>query len=1132
MNTPPRHPRLTVVEASAGTGKTHRITELVAEHVVELGVPIERILVVTFTRAATAELRDRIRRRLVELARTSPDDEHAERARRAVTTFDLAVITTIHGFCHQALGAFGAPDLDLTEGLVSDDAELRNEVINDAILTEVTALGTVSPLTALFTDGEKPSLDEDKVRKFVRVLLTHPGALVHLDGDHGIEVDAAWRAFLARVRDRVLERRDELGVVTHDEVVRRVVEAVRVDAAGCRTLAERFQLVLIDEFQDTDAQQWEIFSRIFLDTVPGSEHVRMLVVGDPKQAIYAFRGADVHAYLVARERAQQAEPLDESWRMEPGLITATNLLFRGAGFGEAEIVHHDLRAPKRPEGQRIPAMSGDSLGAPVTVRVVPNDATSRKNGPPNYVTADIGRQLVGADVADMIVELLASPTHITPAVGPERALRPSDIAVLVGTHDQADRVAAELRSRGVRSVQRGTANVAKSDAATQWRWLLDAMARPATPSAAALAGLSWFVGWAPERLATAGDDDIVTLQEHLVDWRRALGAGGVPALLSAVRATTDFTATLLARPDGERAVTDLDHLAELLHATHPDGAAPDELLDVLDLLAAEAAEVDERTSRRIDSDDDAIQLLTIHASKGLQFPVTLVPFTWPGGNDPPPTFHEGHDLLVDATIGERSKATKELTSAEQQGTDARLLYVALTRAQHRLVVWWGQRYGGGSRPITEVLLTRTTDGARVDRAVAPPKGDLDEVSRRLDTLAKASKGKLRWAMLRPAQQLMPLPMEPQGALEISRFTRSLPRGRARHSFSSLIAGTHAPPTAVASAADDEVLPGTGESAAGVATADITTVDITTIDITTVGGAPIGGAPIGDATVEATLGANRFFAALEVAGTELGTAMHELFEVLDFAARPLDAEVRRGLGLVWPHERLHLDVDPFVDAIVDVLHSPTGPLLGHRSLAELTPRDRRDELNFELPLATSGTPVRTVDIAALMLDHLPDLDPVRPFAERLRAEAAELDPMRVDLRGHLTGSIDLLVRVPDGSGGQRFVVCDYKTNRLAPTGSDADLLDAYLPDRLWPAMFHHHYPLQALLYTVAVHRFLRWRLRGYEPTQHLGGAAYLFVRGMAGPSTPLAGGQPAGICSWPVPPSLTVALSDLLDGRRP
>ena len=268
MNTPPRHPRLTVVEASAGTGKTHRITELVAEHVVELGVPIERILVVTFTRAATAELRDRIRRRLVELARTSPDDEHAERARRAVTTFDLAVITTIHGFCHQALGAFGAPDLDLTEGLVSDDAELRNEVINDAILTEVTALGTVSPLTALFTDGEKPSLDEDKVRKFVRVLLTHPGALVHLDGDHGIEVDAAWRAFLARVRDRVLERRDELGVVTHDEVVRRVVEAVRVDAAGCRTLAERFQLVLIDEFQDTDAQQWEIFSRIFLDTVP------------------------------------------------------------------------------------------------------------------------------------------------------------------------------------------------------------------------------------------------------------------------------------------------------------------------------------------------------------------------------------------------------------------------------------------------------------------------------------------------------------------------------------------------------------------------------------------------------------------------------------------------------------------------------------------------------------------------------------------------------------------------------------------------------------------------------------------------------------------------------------------------
>lgn len=1105
-----RHPRLTVVEASAGTGKTHRITELVAEHVVDLGVPIERILVVTFTRAATAELRDRIRRRLVELARTEPDGERAERARRAVHGFDLAVITTIHGFCHQALGAFGAPDLDLTEGLVSDDAELRHEVINDAILAEVTGLDGSGSLAALFTDGDKPPLDEERVRKLVRLLLTHPAARVHLDGDRGPELDAAWTAFLDRVCDRVLARRGELGVVTHDEVVRRVVEAVRVDPAGCRTLAERFQLVLIDEFQDTDAQQWEIFSRVFLDTVPGSEHVRMVVVGDPKQAIYSFRGADVHAYLLARERAEQSDPLDESWRMEPGLISATNLLFRGAGFGEAEIEHHDLRAPKRPDGQRVPAMTGDSLGAPVTVRVVPNDSSSRKQGPPNYIAADAGRQLVGADVADVVVELLASPARITPALGPERPLRPSDIAVLVGTHDQADRVAAELRSRGVRSVQRGTANVAKSDAATQWRWLLEAMARPATPSAAGLAGLSWFVGWPPERLASATDDDVVTLQEQLVDWRRAMGTGGVPALLAAIRSATGFTAQLLSRPDGERALTDVDHLAELLHAAHPDGAAPDELLDVLDLLAAEAAEVDERTSRRIDSDDDAIQLLTIHASKGLQFPVTLVPFTWSGGNEVPLTFHDGHELLVDATIGDRAKDTKALATAEQQGTDARLLYVALTRAQHRLVVWWGQKHGGGSRPVTDVLLNRSADGTRVDAATAPPKGDLDEVGRRLDTLVRAGKGKLRWSMLRPAQQAMPLPAGAGGTLQIRHFTRTLPRGRARHSFSSLVAGAHAAPTTVASAADDETL---------------TVPSLAEVRPDVLSGEATPGAP-----ATAPIPLNRHLAELDVAGTELGTAVHELLEVIDFAADPLRTEVHRGLELVWPSERLPLDLDALAGAVTDVLRSPTGPLLGDRPLAGLPRRDRRDELSFELPLATAGAATHTTDIAALMLDHLAADDPVRPYAQRLRADAAELDPLRVDLRGHLTGSIDLLVRTPGG----RFVVCDYKTNRLhlpAPVPASTDPLDAYRPERLWPAMFHHHYPLQALLYTVAVHRFLRWRLRGYEPARHLGGAAYLFVRGMAGPETPCIDGHPTGVCSWPIPPALTVALSDLLDGRQ-
>ena len=1108
--------RLAVVKASAGTGKTHRITELVAEHVVHRGIPIERILVVTFTRAATAELRDRIRRRLVELSRDDTlTTEQLTAARRAVASFDLAAITTIHGFCHQALGLLDGTIAALREGLVSDDTDLRNEVANDVVLAQVAVDDgtTPHPLAELFT-SEPAALSEKKVREVVRTMLTHPTAQLRLTPTDPA-ADDAWARLLTTARDAVLERRTRTGVLTHDDVVRRTRDAVLADEVGRRELAARFQLVLVDEFQDTDAQQWDIIRSVFLADDATTD---VVVVGDPKQAIYSFRGADVHAYLRAREAAGGTDTLGESWRMEPGLVTATNLLFRGASFGEASIEHHDLAAPHRPAGQRTPRLTGDPLKAEITVRVVPNDS-GRKDGPPTYVSAGPGRQRVAADVADTVAQLLGSAATITPATGPDRALRPIDIAVLVGTHVEADLVAEALATQGIRSVQRGTANVATSLAADHWRWVLDAMQRPALPSSAALAALSWFVGWSPEQLAAAGDDQLVEVQELLVDWRRTLAHGGVPAFLAAVRAATGLSRRLLARPDGERAVTDLDHLGELFHAAVPDGATPEELLDVLDALATDADAQDERITRRIDSDDDAVQLLTIHASKGLQFPVTLVPFLWPGTQRSPLTFHEGHDLWIDASIpakkAGRSGPTKALSDAEQWGTDARLLYVALTRAQHRIVVWWGCANNSPDRPLTRLLLNRTTDGERIDPSLGKCAAETEEVLRRLQVLEQISKGRIRGRLLGPAQQRMPLPTEAGGDLAVRHFERELPHGRARHSFTSLVAGVHAVPDTVSTSADDE----TGTE----------TVPADTTAAAGPGGAPAagsGGAP-GDRPIDV-------LARLELAGTEVGTAFHAVFEAVDFAAADLPAAIGRALDLLWPWRTLPVERDRLIEGISAVLRSPTGARLGDRPLTSIGRRDRLDELAFELPLATGGAPVRADEVARLVVDHLPADHPLRPAAVRLAAGATGHDGhdgLGVDLRGHLTGSIDLVVRVA-GPDGPRFVVCDYKTNRLAPPPGSGDPLAAYAPDLLWPAMAHRHYPLQAILYGVALHRYLRWRLPGYRPEQHLGGAAYLFVRGMAGPATPVVDGHPYGVCSFDVPAPLTVALSDLLDGRRP
>ncbi len=1107
-------PRLAVVEASAGTGKTHRITELVADRVVHGGVPIERILVVTFTRAATAELRGRIRRRLVELSH-DPDlaDTAVAAARRAVVSFDLAAITTIHGFCHQALALLDGTTVALREGLVSDDNELRNEVVNDMILAQVAIDdGTPHPLASLFT-ADPAVLNEKRVRDLVRTMLSHPAARLHL-GPSEPAADGAWADLLTSARDAVLARRTATGVLTHDDVVRRTCEAVRADHAGRRELAARYQVVLVDEFQDTDAQQWEIIRSVFLAPETTTE---VVVVGDPKQAIYSFRGADVHAYLVAREAAGSIDHLGESWRMEPGLISATNLLFRGASFGEDSIEHHDLATPGRPPGQRTPRLTGDSLGAEITVRVVPNDK-GKPDRPLTYVASATGRQRVADDVADTVGQLLASPGRITPSIGPERSLRPSDIAVLVGTHGEADLVATALRQQGIRSVQRGTANVATSDAAVHWRWVLDAMQRPAAPSSASLAALSWFVGWSADRLAAATDDDIVAVQEQLVEWRRVLAHGGVPAFLAAVRAATGLARRLLARPDGERAITDLEHLGELFHAALPDAATPAELLDVLDSLATDVDAMDERVTRRVDSDDDAIQLITVHASKGLQFPVTLVPYLWTPAGDAPLTYHEGHDLWIDATIAaKRSGPAKAASDAERWGTDARLLYVALTRAQHRVVVWWGCANNSPDRPLTRLLLNRTADGARVDPALGKCSATTDEVLQRLDVLRTASKGRIRGGLLAPAQQRMPLAAPPGGALAVCSFDRHLPRGRARHSFSSLVAGAHAVPDTIATNADDELDPVAADISDSPAGADGN-------------GATDARVPVAGDTSPIDV-----LARLELAGTDFGTAMHTVFETIDFAAVDLDDEIDRALDLVWPWLALPVERERLAEGITAVLAAPTGRHLGGRPLATISRRDRLDELAFELPLATGGAPVRADRVARLIVDHLPAAHPMYDAAERLVAETAGptsgRDGMRVDLRGHLTGSIDLVVRVP-GPDGPRFVVCDYKTNRLTTPRGATSPLDGYAPERLWPAMAHHHYSLQAILYGVALHRYLRWRLPGYRPEHHLGGAAYLFVRGMAGPATPVIGGQPYGVCSFDVPPALTVALSDLLDGSQP
>jgi exodeoxyribonuclease V beta subunit len=266
-----------------------------------------------------------------------------------------------------------------------------------------------------------------------------------------------------------------------------------------------------------------------------------------------------------------------------------------------------------------------------------------------------------------------------------------------------------------------------------------------------------------------------------------------------------------------------------------------------------------------------------------------------------------------------------------------------------------------------------------------------------------------------------------------------------------------------------------------------------------------------------------------AGATFGSLVHGVLEHADPFADDLAVElttrVREQLAW-WP---VDAGVEELAEALVPLHHTPLGPLAPDWTLGRIGLGDRLRELDFEIPLAggdrTAGPDIRLADVGTLLRRHLAADDPLAPYAHRLLgAGLAEQS-----LRGYLSGSIDVVLRVPDGAGGHRYLVVDYKTNRLGDPDRPLTAAD-YARDRLTEAMLHSDYPLQALLYVVVVHRYLRWRQPGYDPATHLGGVLYLYVRGMCGPGTPTVDGHPAGVFSWSPPAELVTALSDLLDGR--
>jgi exodeoxyribonuclease V beta subunit len=1072
-----------VIEASAGTGKTHAIVGLAVRYIAE-GVEVSQVMLVTFGRVATQELRERARIRLRVCAEALTDIAGARRSSdpmiaalagaadievelrrrrlvRALSEFDAATIVTTHSFCQRMLDGIGLagdyePDAEFLEGT----ADLVGEVATDLFAAH---------------QARHPTVLSVRVARQVAAAAVGDAQAVIEPRDADADSQAAQRvAFAAAVRAEVNRRKRLRSVRDFNDLLMLLHNALSdpdFGAVAAGRIRQRYRVVLVDEFQDTDPLQWDILRLAF------HGFVTLVLVGDPKQAIYGFRGADVATYLNAVQVADSSFDLDVNRRTDDPLLQALHHLYGGAALGDDAIVVTAVRAAdERP----LPPGSG----APLRLRYLTRSAAGSSSGWPkvSYV-----RARVAADVADDIVTTLtASPSS---AGGREHRnrLQPSDIAVLVRTTDQGNLVRDALRRATVPAVFTGAVSVFGTPEALAWQQLLAAIAQPHRGDRVRLAALTPLVGRSAAELAAGGDVLQSQLACGLRRWAEVCTRCGPAAMFEVVSGETGLEPRLLATEGGARSLTDLRHLAALLDRAafaHSLGisALGGWLADrVSDDRAASAAD----RGRLLEQESAAVRIATVHAAKGLGFPVVYVPYAWDRSRHDSPEVLSSHEngqriLDVGGKLGPHYRAREADHLVEEAGEELRLFYVAATRAQSRLVMWWAPtKYNTAASPLHRLLFGRHPGQPQPDEQPAIPD-DAALPGLLADWTGPAGRLIAIEAVTPDPAGLVWSPELTAQPLAVARFERQLNWGWGRTSYTRLTrpASDHTP------AASEPEHPGLGDEP-GDDTGTLPPAAATAVTPSLMNGLP--------------------------GGKSFGTLVHAVLEHIDTSAPDLATEVRARCLEIASRLYARVDVDALSAALLAALSTPTP----HRTLADIPPRHRLAELGFELPLAGEpGTsPASVSAIADLLNDHLDPTDPLAGYPALLRSVRAPA------LEGYLTGSLDAVLRVD----GPKYVVVDYKTNRLFTGDIDAAQYDQ---PTMAAAMLREHYPLQALLYLVALHRYLRWRQPGYLPEVHLGGVMYLFLRGMVGAATPPG----CGVFSWAPPAQLIVALSDLLAGR--
>lgn len=1130
-----------LIEASAGTGKTFTIAGLYARLVVERQLELRHILVMTFTRAATDELRQRLRQRLsrcAELAASPwldapPDDEEldaeatwtlallhraldagedraalAKRLQLAVLGMDEAAIVTIHGFCQRVLrehaalvdGASSDAELEPDDGdLLEDfaaDAWLRIADDGDVLLREalpvladtpdalaeklkalVAFAGDIEPISpmqplpvpispdtcrehvfAAWAKGAEEAVtlfaqahaaghftvkafDANSVKTLQdmaqqlqgrfwpsETLLQTFAASTITDGlkkrapefvgHPAFDAIESWwqtrQAWQAAVRARIplllhrlvneariwlVRRKRALSRLSYDDQITLVHAGlcVRTRHALLDALRRQYPVALVDEFQDTDARQFDIFARLYAD------FGTLFCIGDPKQAIYGFRGGDVHAYLRARKLAKQDWHLKHNFRSAPGVLHAHAALFKQPErhvFIEDGIGFDDVAWGGKTAADAL-CHNGKTV-SPMTWWQLPD--VPIKGG------KDATRDWLAMACAAEVARLLA-PGASTLNGEP---LQPKHVAVLVNSNAEAMSVQDALAARGVPAVCLRRESVYASPEAAELRQILDALLVPRHVPLARGALATHLLGCQLDDLKTMQDDD---LDWHAVldDLRQRWFERGILAMIE--RLGEQHAERLLSQTGGERCLSNLMQLGDAMQAQARRLATPHAQRDWLAERIAEADEFNEDEQLHLQSDAERVQILTLHASKGLEYELVFLPFAAlmsarESKAGELARFHHD-DRLVKRYLGSgngddaTAKADQAAIAAaleEDKAEGVRKLYVGVTRAKH--ACWLS--IGKPSSKFTHGVL----DGVL-------PEGIAALAQKAADCMTLCDVPSIQAESLAPAV--------PVANPVCRRFDRVIDRDWWVHSFSRLSEGGHA----------------------GVIPVDAV--------------AEVGAEDAVDALALST----------GPRGPRFGSAVHAALEVVDFAAWA-------GASDEVPETQRRLIVDAMraEGFTTDVAHEAAmrmlgaalcTPLFDDLSLATLPAAQRCAEMEFHFGIAGADPQ------ALLHLLHEHGYQQHRHAFAHLGGRLA----------GLMNGLIDLTFVHQD-----RWWVVDYKTNHLGDHAGD------YAPARLPAAIAANDYDLQYLIYTLALHRWLR-QVRGadYDYERDFGGVCYLFLRGM-------------------------------------